>query len=407
MKYLLIKKRITTILIIIAIFSFSIVNFVTSYSSISTFVRENSKDNTSFKALFSTIESSINDKVYGKYKFVEAYGIIQNLMNKNEENNFEVVKDKDGNLHYTHFTNGPARVDDFVARVGRLRDYVGKNTEIAVLMPPDKYLKGITNWEEGMPYCYDNETADNYIQGVNNLGIYSIDFRPMMLDSGLSTADLFYKTDHHWKTETSFMTFKYLIGNLNAHYNLNLDGDGYYTNIENYNQIKYSQSYVGSEGRKTGIEYGGIDDFTLIYPKFTTSYNFYCSMDGQYEFNKTGRFEEALLDVSRLYEEDPYSGERNKYSTYLFDNNSLEIIKNNLNTNGPKIALIKDSFSLPLAAFLSNVCSEVQLIDPRYYKGDIAEYVKQNNFNYVFISVTPSLLTEEFFPYCNEEKPQE
>lgn len=256
-------------------------------------------------------------------------------MNKNEENNFEVVKDKDGNLHYTHFTNGPALVDDFVVRVGRLRDYVGDHTEVEVLVPPDKYLNGVTNWENGMPNAYNNETADNY------------------------------------------------------------------------NQIKYNQCYVGSEGIKTGIAYGGIDDFTLIYPKFTISYNFYCTMHVQYEFNKTGRFEEALLDISRLYKEDPYSEQRNKYSTYLFDNNSLKIIKNDLNTGGPKVVLIKDSFSLPLAAFLSTVCSEVQLIDPRHYKGDIAEYIKQNNFIYLFISVTPSLLTEEFFPYCKEEKPQE
>ena len=404
MKYILMKKRVTTVLILITIFSLSLANFVSSYSSITSSVMKNIKDNKSLKDLISTTESSINDNVLGKYKFVEGYGILQKLMNKNEENNFEVIKDNDGNLQYTYFSGGPKPVDDFAERVGRLKSYVGSDTKVTVLMPPDKFLKGLTNWEDGMPYSYVNETADNYIQGVNKLGIYSIDFRPMMLNSGLAPKDLYYKTDHHWKVETSFRAFQYLVEKLNADYNLNLDPNGYYTNLNNYNQINYEQCFIGSQGRKTGIAYGGLDDFKVIYPKFATSYEFYCSMDDQYEFTKMGSFEETLLDKDSLYKENTYSGDGDKYSTYLFGNKSLEIIKNKSNPKGPRIALIKDSYSVPLAAFLSTVCSEVQLIDPRYFKGDIAEYIKVRNFDYLFISIIPSSLTEEFFPYCKEDK---
>lgn len=63
--------------------------------------------------------------------------------------------------------------------------------------------------------------------------------------------------------------------------------------------------------------------------------------------------------------------------------------------------LIKDSFSLPLAAFLSNVCSDVYLVDPRYYDDDITDLTNKLNTDFVFVTFSPPDLTREFFNFKN------
>ena len=49
---------------------------------------------------------------------------------------------------------------------------------------------------------------------------------------------------------------------------------------------------------------------------------------------------------------------------------------------------------------MSTVCSEVYLVDPRYYKESILEYVNSiENLDIAFISFSPQDLTDEFFNF--------
>jgi hypothetical protein len=157
-------------------------------------------------------------------------------------------------------------------------------------------------------------------------------------------------------------------------------------------------------GRKTGAYYDGVDDFTLIYPKFKTSYEYY-SKSGEQEATLDGRFEEALLTVSPFRnEKGVYALEGDKYSTYLFGNRGIVHVQNKDNPQGPKVLFIKDSLTVPLAAFFSTVCSDVYLVDPRYYKDDIPKFVNGiNGLDFVFMSFSPQDLTEEFFPFYKEK----
>ncbi|MTM42708.1 hypothetical protein GMA50_06240, partial [Turicibacter sanguinis] len=79
-------------------------------------------------------------------------------------------------------------------------------------------------------------------------------------------------------------------------------------------------------------------------------------------------------------------------------------IKNNLYENGPKILMIKDSFMLPLAAFLSTTVGEMKLIDLRYYEGgSLYELVPMYQPDIVLVSVSPSNLVPEFFNFSKGE----
>lgn len=399
------KKITTTIIFCVFLMFFSIENFKGEYKPIKeSLIKQNLNLNNANQTI-KTIESTINENIYGRYKFVDIYGYLQRLMDKNEEANFEVVKDKNGFMHYTFIAYQPNPVYNIANRTQAFKEGLeNKNTKFIYLMTPDKYIRGYSELPKGIPYSYANETADNFIKLLNEKNVDTIDLRENLMESGIPLDELFFKTDHHWKTETVFWEFGQLVSKLNKNYNMKLDPNEFYTNKENYNFIKYRNSYVGSMGRKAGAYYDGVDDFTLIYPKFKTSYEYY-SKTGEQEATLDGRFEEALLTVSPFRtEKGVYALEGDKYSTYLFGNRGIVHVQNKDNPKGPKVLFIKDSLAVPLAAFFSTVCSDVYLVDPRYYKDDIPKFVNGiDDLDFVFMSFSPQDLTEEFFPFYKEK----
>lgn len=411
MKRLFIKKFITSIVFIIIVFIFFIGNIKTAYKPIMQTIKAEKVNVTSIKSVNSTIKQSINDiegaieeNTFNKYMLIEVYGYLQKLMYKNEESNFEVVKDKEGGLQYTYFIDKPNPVTDLAKRTADLKNGLkNKNSKFIYLMTSDKYIKGYSEFYYGIPYNYANETADNFLKLLKKYNVSTIDFRNNLSKSGIPLSQIFYKTDHHWTTQTAFWEAGQLVKMLNEKYNLNLDPGGYYTNKENYNFITYKASFLGSLGRKAGVAYSGIDDFTLIYPKFSTDFSFY-SKTGNVEIKAQGRFEDALLSTGPFRgESDLYDLNAYKYFTYLCGNQGIEHIVNKNNPNGPKMVFIKDSLIVPVAAFLSTVCSEVYLVDPRYYDGNIPEYVNKANPDFVFVSFTPQDLTKDFFKFYEEK----
>ena len=81
----------------------------------------------------------------------------------------------------------------------------------------------------------------------------------------------------------------------------------------------------------------------------------------------------------------------NTYATYSGGDFRLQIMKNNLNPQGKKVLLIRDSFACAVAPFLSLQTRELHLCDMRdydYYVGDklnIKDYIQQIKPDYVLV----------------------
>jgi hypothetical protein len=150
-------------------------------------------------------------------------------------------------------------------------------------------------------------------------------------------------------------------------------------------------------GRKTGIYYAGVDDFDLIYPQFDTSF-VYENSSLEKGLNLTGRFEEALLATPVLRNNaSPF--DKDLYMLYLYGNPAFAHIKNNKNPNGLKICIIKDSYAVPFAAFASLRCSDIYMLDPRFYQGNMEDFINSTKLDYVLIMYAPDNLADEFFPF--------
>lgn len=396
MKQFFIKKEITAVIFIISLVTFSVINCIYSWP----FLKEELTSTISTQ----DIETKMNNELYQKNSYIESYGFIQSVLGKREFNNFEVIKGTDNMLYLTSQQTKPRDTSIIVERMKRLQDVVENNNgQLVTLVPPDKYLEGKSASLDGYPSSFNNETADRYVQGLKDKGIEVLDYREYFQKSSLSIQDIFYQTDHHWKIESAFLATHELINYLNEKDSLNLDPEYYYRDINNYNQMTYKKGYIGSLGRKTGKLYSGVEDFTLIYPKYETSFVYDMNHYGQ-TTHREGRMDDTLINPSYFVNirKDYLSPQYDFYAAYLDYNCSYAKIVNNNNPTGLKVAFYKDSYSLPLITFFSQVCSEIEIIDPRYYDGNIDKYFHENAFDYVFVSISPDLIYEDSFLFYQE-----
>ncbi|MFB8377855.1 alginate O-acetyltransferase AlgX-related protein [Paenibacillus taichungensis] len=397
------KKRITAFLFILVLVTFSVLNIIQSFGPIQKTLASADFHYSEAKELIHELDDDINEHVFDKFGFVEAYGYMQTLMWKNEENNFEVVKDMEGKLHYTYFATGPTDTKDLSDRIAALGAHLDPKTKLTYVMTPDKYVRGYTKFPEGIPYNYNNETADGFLANLKQDGIDTVDLREGLLESGIPAKDLFFITDHHWKIKTAFWAFGQLVNHLDGMYDKPLDPGHYFTDLNNYNVVPYQDIFIGSQGRKAGKYFAGDDDFDLIYPKFKTDYSFYFKT-GETEATLNGRFEDALLTTYPLNVQGAtYDLTADKYFTYLYGNQGIVHVVNKDKPNGLKVLFIKDSLAVPMISFLSTVVSEIYLIDPRYYTGDIVDFASETDLDHVFVSISPQDLVDEFFPYGSKD----
>ena len=93
--------------------------------------------------------------------------------------------------------------------------------------------------------------------------------------------------------------------------------------------------------------------------------------------NFTGREEPGRLYVPEQLEV------KNKYAYFLGGNQPLCVIRSQ--ADGPKILVIRDSYSDCLAPFLTERFGEVHLFDLRYNRLSVLEYVREQSIDTVLV----------------------
>lgn len=397
MEKLLGKKKITTVLFLIFLFVFAVFNAKKEIPILKETLENWYENDQTPSGLVGQVNTAIDENVVGRYYFIDAYGYMQLILGKEEESNFEVVKDHDGKLYYTYFTTEINDISEEAAKTKKLADAVeDEDTTLIYVMPPAKYIHGYTEFSTGIPYNLANETADDFLNRLEEYGVDYIDLRDYLDESGIPMSEVFYNTDHHWKIQTAFWAASQFCDVLEERYGEELDPDGYYKDINNYNVITYEDIFLGSMGRKTGRFYTEVDDFTLLYPKYTTNYILENSISGDLQF--TGRFEESLIATPVIRQSDkPF--DTDMYGMYLYGNPAFTHIENLDHPDGIRICIIKDSFAVPFSAFASLRCNTIDLIDPRFFEEDYYETIEAGDYDYVVLLFSPENIVEEFFQF--------
>ena len=76
---------------------------------------------------------------------------------------------------------------------------------------------------------------------------------------------------------------------------------------------------------------------------------------------------------------DSFLAEKDKYSFFLGGNQPLCVISSE--SDGERLLVIRDSYSDCLAPFLAGRFSQVHMMDLRYYRESVSEYIKENSID--------------------------
>ena len=242
-----------------------------------------------------------------------------------------------------------------------------------------------------LPENVPNAFLENYqslLGSFEKLNIPYIDLANSLENVDCATSELFYYTDHHWTSYAGFLANNAICKELKERYSFNYNEK--YCDLNQYMIKKYDNIFLGSKGKKVGAHFTehGADDFELIVPRFKTSL-----IEEQPFKNeiREGVFEDTVLYMENL-KKDYYNV--NTYATYSGGDFRLQIMKNNLNKDGKKILLIRDSFACVVTPFLALQSSELHICDVRdgsYYVGDklnMEQYIKEIKPDYVMVLYT-------------------
>lgn len=336
-------------------------------------------------------KAAAGDTVYQKNRWVNLYGLTQKILGKREipdaSPEYEVLRLNNGYLTFRYDVcdvkeNAESTIafQKFLEQEGIPFLYVQAPYKISETDP--QLPAGIT---EG-----SNQNADRFLELLEEGGVPYLDLRREIQKQGLDHYGMFYRTDHHWTTEAAFWGFTEIYEAVCER--LGLEADDRITDLENYRTEVYEGNFLGSQGRRTGIPYSGLDDMTVIRPDFSTSFQVLMpNSKRKSRKERSGSFEEVLL--YRNYMEEPDIYQRSSDMVYG-DNYSLQIIRNlDEEAADRKIFFLKDSFGRPSAAFLSLGFSEIHSIDLRKFDG-LYEYIQQEKPDMVVVMYNPSRLRE-------------
>ena len=200
-------------------------------------------------------------------------------------------------------------------------------------------------------------------------GAETIDIAPAL--EAHSDEAIYYRTDHHWTSLGAFYGANAILDAMSQEE----------LKLSDYEPREVSYSFLGTNYSSAGAWWVSPDTITVYVPeegKEVTS-------------NFTGRDEQGSLYVEERLEV------KNKYAYFLGGNQPLCIIRSQV--EGPKLLVIRDSYSDCLAPFLTERFSEVHLFDLRYNRLSPSEYIRENEIDMVLIlySVDTYLTDENHF----------
>lgn len=171
--------------------------------------------------------------------------------------------------------------------------------------------------------------------------------------------DIYYRTDHHWTSLGAFYGANALLEALGLE---PLD-------LNDYQKTTVTDQFYGTSFSTSGVRWLPPDHIDAYVPdegvEVTSWFN--------------GSPQEGSLYVDSKLEV------KDKYAYFLGGNQPLCVIESEKAPDGPKVLLIRDSYSDSLAPFLTERFSEIHLFDLRYNLTSIQSYVEEHDIDTVIV----------------------
>lgn len=173
-----------------------------------------------------------------------------------------------------------------------------------------------------------------------------------------SGEDIYYRTDHHWTS-------------LGAYYGANAIFEALGLepiDLNDYRKTTVTDQFNGTLFSSSGVRWLPPDFIDTYVPD---------------EGIKVTSWFKGVPETGSLYV-DSYLNVKDKYSYFLGGRQPLCVVEKE-GSGGPKVLLVRDSYSDSLAPFLTERFSEVHLFDPRDNLTSIKSYVEENSIDIVIV----------------------
>ena len=309
----------------------------------------------SFRELFSgdftaDFEKYCCDQFVLRDRWIELKARLELAQGKASNNNVYLC---DGQRLLEPFTMpDTSQLDSRVRAVNGLVENVSVPVTLALIpgasqLYAELFPQGVDNdsQKEFIDYLYGNTTA-------NTADLYAV------LEEH-KDEPVFYRTDHHWTSLGAYWGYTALVEALGMSPRA----------LEDYNRQTVSQEFQGTTYSASGffwIEPDSMEIFVDVPEGLRVE-----------RYESTQPIEGVLYDESKLSIKDKYS--------FFLGGNAPRVILNTGREDGQNLLIIRDSYTDCLAPFLLEHFSQIHLLDLRYYRASVAEYVRENEIDQVLV----------------------
>lgn len=221
--------------------------------------------------------------------------------------------------------------------------------------------------------------ADAVIKDLRANGSKVMDLTRAFAATADDVRNNFYRTDHHWNSDASFRAFQ-TIGK--AFWGETTAG----LQDADWTRHEITSWWLGSQGKRCGRYFAGLDDFAYYLPNFETS--LLCRIPSEH-IVREGSFIESSLR-RELIEVQPDFFESSAYATFIGGDYGLVTHFNAKPFVKERVLLAKDSFALPVQAYLSSIVERLDVIDLRHFSGrSFVDYAKKQRPDRVVVMYNP------------------
>ncbi|MGP1599053.1 hypothetical protein [Catonella sp.] len=228
---------------------------------------------------------------------------------------------------------------------------------------------------------------------IKKQGINVLDIREKAEQESKDWYSLFYKCDHHMKTDSQLWLAEKIAEFLKEKEGYVFDKNLF--SLSEYN-LEKKKIMFGSQARtmlKNGI-LEDLEEYTKIIPKFDTFFEIELPVQGKV---KVGSYEDSLFENSTYRqiaetEEHYYTDNIDAYYCVTWKLDALGVIHNKLQklNKGKKVLIIQDSFGCYTSTYLALGLEEVHLVYLPEFSGSIRTYIREVKPDVVLMLYTSS-----------------
>ena len=302
----------------------------------------------------SDYEKYINDQFFLRDNWIDLKSRIEYLLGKRENN--DIIFGKENYLFKKFTTFNDEMLENNLNSIITFTNNYNKEVDFFII--PNSYAIYDELTPRYLPLVDQLSlinSINSYLSSKSNDHINTINVAEKLLKN--KDDYIYYKTDHHWTSYGAYLAYlKYM-----DYLGLEI------VDINNLEKITIN-NFLGT--------YYNRSKYFKADSDFITYYNIldlYIKIDGKEQL--------SLMDLDKFKGSD-------KYSAFLWGNNGLtKVINENISEErkGSSILIFKDSYANSFIQFLSYNYEIIDIIDLRYFKESIRNFMKDKDYNEILI----------------------